>query len=85
MTKKQLFIQKMSILLKEKNDRIRIVVIGQEAIEIFNNAHTNYTEGKPVNLLIHDLSRQLLEYAHNPKQEKEIMNSLTHMSNLIND
>lgn len=38
MTNKQLFIQKLSSILKEKNNRIKIVMMGQETVEVFTKA-----------------------------------------------
>lgn len=85
MTNRQQFIQKLSILLKEKNDRIKMVLVGQEAVEVFKKAqtqpHTDITDFK----LISDLTRHVLDYVHNPKNEKEIVNHITLMSELIVD
>lgn len=85
MTNKQLFIQKLGILLREKDDRIKLVLIGQEALEIFSNAqrepHENYNE----NILINDMTRRIIDYARNPKDEKTIAGHLTTMADLITD
>lgn len=85
MTNKQLFIQKLAILLREKNNRINLVLIGQEALEIFSGSERKAHKDLSDSIIIQDMNRRIIDYAQNPKDEKAFAGHLTNMSELILD
>lgn len=85
MKNKDLFIQKLSSLLKEKNNRIKIIMMGQEIVDIFEKAHKKTTSILVETHLVETLSSHVKNYALNPKEEKDLVNDLITNSELILD
>lgn len=85
MKNKDLLVQKLSSLLKEKENRIKIVIMGQEIIDIFERAQKKTTSILFETVLVESLARHLSAYALDSKHEKDLADDLITKSELILD